>query len=172
MNRKAIVSLLALLLLLISAIGASAASMRVDSHTTHTYTGKTNAGKSVKLRIEFDFNDPGPLNNSTWVTSMTFHYPSCGGGSGLTVNGGIRVNKKNHTFNERKAEPYANKDGYTDFQVVRGKVSGWDASKRSWRKVTGTIRVAYGQPAYTDDLGTDHPAYHCDHTYTWTATRR
>lgn len=172
MNRNTILSLLALLLLLAGAIGAPAAPKRVNSHTTRTYTGKTNVGTPVKLRIEFDFNDPGPFNNSTWVTSMTFNYPSCGGGSGLTVNGGIRVNKRNYTFNDRRAEPYANKDGYTDFQVVHGKVSGWDAKKRSWRKATGTIRVAYGQPAYTDDLGDAHPAYHCDHTYNWTATRR
>lgn len=172
MNRKPVVGLLALLLLLVIAIGAPAASKRVYSHTVHTYTGKTNVGTSVKLRIEYDFNISGRYNNSTWVTSMTFRAPPCDGVSGWTVNGGIRVNKKNHTFSYRMAKDYANKNGYTEFEVFRGRVSGWDKRRLSWRKSTGTFRVVYGQPAYTDDLGTVHPAYHCDHTYNWTAIRR
>jgi hypothetical protein len=36
----------------------------------------------------------------------------------------------------------------------------------------GTIRDTYGSPAYTDSNLVDHPAYYCDHTYTWAATRR
>jgi hypothetical protein len=172
MSKKPVVVLLALLLLLVGAIGALAASKRVCSHTLRSYSGKTSAGTPVRLKIEFDFNDPGRYNNSTWITSMTFNYPSCGSGSSLTVNGGIRAKKKTHTFSYRRAPAYANKNGYVEIEAIRGRVSGWDKKKLSWKKATGTVRVAYAQPAYTDDYGDEHPAYRCDHTYGWTVTRR
>jgi hypothetical protein len=160
--RKALASLLVVLLASLSAIGAQA-SLKRD----YVYKGKTSAGKPVKLKIGYVADD-----GSTWVTFMSFSYPVCGGSSGWVVNGGEKVSKPGRSFSYRSADPARNGGGYTDLYVVHGKVSGWDAKRKAWKRASGSFRRAYGQPAYTDDLGTYHPAYRCDHTYHWTATRR
>lgn len=161
MKRKVIVSML-LMLALASSIGALAATKG-----DFLYKGKTSSGKPVALKIGFT-----TFNNSTWVTYMSFGYPVCGSASQWSVNGGVKVNSKTHGFSYQSADPSRNGGGYTDVYVVHGKVSGWDAGRKAWKKASGTFRRAYGQPAYSDDVGTVHPAYHCGATYNWSATRR
>lgn len=160
MDRKLIVSLLALMLLLMGAIGASASSKR-----TYTYTGKTNVGKPVKLKIGFT-----TYNNSTWVMSQEYGSDTCAGSGIWAVNGGKQVNKKTHSFEYRHVDKRSN--GYVDMKIIRGKVSGWNATKKAWKRATGTYRVVYNEPAYTDSYGETHPRIHCDTTFNWTVTRR
>ncbi|MGD0272614.1 MAG: hypothetical protein ABSB96_02640 [Gaiellaceae bacterium] len=159
MNRRSLVSLLALLLLLVSAIGALAASKR-----TYTYTGKTSAGEPVKLSIGFT-----TYNNSTWVMYQEYGYNTCANGSAWAVNGGVHV-QKDGSFGDRDVTKY--KGGWVRMMIVHGKVSGWDAKRKAWKKATGTFRVFANGPAYEDDNGVSHPAYQCDDTFHWTATRR
>ncbi len=178
MQTKLATSLFLLVTLIVTG-SALAVSQREERHTRHLYTGKVSRiGTPVKAWVEFDYGDPslGRLNNSTWIdllniTTLSASLPaSCNGQGPWGWNGGERV--RNHSFAYKEAEAWANKDGYVDLAIIHGKVSGWDKKRLSWRKLSGTIRVAEAQPAYTDDSGVDHPAFHCDKTYKWSALRR
>lgn len=169
------------LLFIIGVISApvGATEKHATKHIRHLYVGQVLSIKTpVKLQIEFDYGDPslGTLNNSTWIdwlkiTTLSSTIPnSCKGQGPWGWNGATRVHKG--SFSDEYAPKWANKDGYVDLYVIHGRVSGWDKRGLSWRRVTGTIRLAQANPAYTDSHLVDHPAYHCDVTYHWSAIRR
>lgn len=161
LNKKLIALLLALTLLLVGAIGAVAASQA----RTYTYTGKTNVGKPVKLKIGFT-----AYNNSTWVMYQSYGSDTCAGSGSWAVNGGLQVNKKTKSFTYRHVDNHAG--GYVDMKITHGKVSGWNGAIKAWKRAAGTYRVVYNEPAYVDSYGESHPRIHCDTTFNWTATRR
>jgi hypothetical protein len=155
MRKKLAVSLLALLMVLVGAVGAWAATKR-----TYTYRGKTSQTQPVMLKIGYS-----PAYKQTWVMYMSFGYEGCGGSYTSAVNGGAKVSKT-HSFQYRKIDRRAG--GYVEMRIIHGRVSGWDAKKKAWKKATGTWRVVYNQPTGTEE----DPPRSCDDTFHWTATRR
>jgi hypothetical protein len=83
MRKKLAVSLLALLMVLVGAVGAWAATKR-----TYTYRGKTSQTQPVMLKIGYS-----PAYKQTWVMYMSFGYEGCGGSYTSAVNGGAKVSK-------------------------------------------------------------------------------
>jgi hypothetical protein len=175
---KVLLTLLFLALLVVSGVSL-AAGQRAEKHSRHLYVGTVSSLNSpAKLQIEFDYGDPslGRLNNSTWIdwveitTLSSTVSGACKGQGPWGWHGAERV--RNKSFSYKYAPGWANKNGYVDLLVIHGKVSGWEKKKLSWRKVTGTVRLAEASPTYTDSYDVVHPAYHCDQTYHWSALRR
>jgi hypothetical protein len=159
MNRKAIYAVLLAAALLLGAATATASAKK-----DYWYRGKTSQGEKAELKIGYAAG-----YKQTWVSYMSFGFSDCSGAGAWAVNGGVKVSPS-HSFGDRHVDRRAG--GYLDIKIIHGRVSGWDAKRKAWKKATGTWRIVHNEPAYVDDYGDVHPAVHCDNTYKWTATRR